>query len=197
MIHGLHPGASVLWSRTAENTGGLELNLEGKIRVSPYNQYTVLWPQSASHVISTIDQVTDACRASSRPLILLVHTMHESGIRLLREAGEIRMAGGSDPATLQRDVLGAVAMVIRTGGVIDAALLDKGKDLKVIGRHGVGYDQIDIEAATERGIQVVYTPGANTQSVAEHVFAFLIGLSKHFPRMMAELARGNYRPAPA
>jgi D-3-phosphoglycerate dehydrogenase / 2-oxoglutarate reductase len=131
-------------------------------------------------------------QTSSLPLILLVHTMHESGIRLLREAGEIRMAGGIDPATLQSDVVGAVAMVIRTGGVIDAALLDKGKDLKVIGRHGVGYDQIDVDAATERGIQVVYTPGANTQSVAEHVFAFLIGLSKHFPRMMAELARGNY-----
>ena len=131
-------------------------------------------------------------QSSSRPLILLVHTMHESGIRLLREAGELRMASGSDPATLQREVVGAGALVIRTGGVIDAALLEKGTELKVIGRHGVGYDQIDIEAATERGIQVVYTPGANTQSVAEHVFAFLIGLSKHFPRMMAELARGNY-----
>ena len=83
-------------------------------------------------------------------------------------------------------------MLIRTGGVIDAPLLDRGKHLKVIGRHGVGYDQIDIEAATERGIQVVYTPGANTQSVTEHVFAFMIGLSKHFPRMTSELARGNY-----
>ncbi len=131
-------------------------------------------------------------QSSSRPLILLVHTMHESGTRLLREAGELRISRGSDPATLQRDVVGAGALVIRTGGVIDAALLERGNDLKVIGRHGVGYDQIDIEAATERGIQVVYTPGANTQSVAEHVFAFMIGLSKHFPRMMAELARGNY-----
>jgi len=56
----------------------------------------------------------------------------------------------------------------------------------------VGYDQIDVEAATTRGIQVVYTPGANTQSVSEHVFALMIGLSKHFPRMMSELARGNY-----
>ena len=128
----------------------------------------------------------------SSPLILLVHEMHESGIDLLREAGELRMASGTDPATLQREVVGAKALVIRTGGVIDARLMDKGKDLKVIGRHGVGYDQIDVEAATKRGIQVVYTPGANTQSVSEHVFALMIGLSKHFPRMMSELARGNY-----
>jgi len=128
----------------------------------------------------------------SSPLILLVHKMHESGIDLLREAGELRMASGTDPATLQREVVGAQALVIRTAGVIDARLMDKGKDLKVIGRHGVGYDQIDVEAATKRGIQVVYTPGANTQSVSEHVFALMIGLSKHFPRMMSELARGNY-----
>ncbi len=61
-----------------------------------------------------------------------------------------------------------------------------------MGRHGVGYDQIDVPAATARGIQVVYTPGANTQSVAEHVFALMIGLSRHFPHMIAELAAGNY-----
>jgi D-3-phosphoglycerate dehydrogenase len=128
----------------------------------------------------------------SPPVILLVHKMHESGIRLLREAGEVRFAAGSDPATLGREVVGAAALIIRTGGDIDASLLDHGKDLKVVGRHGVGYDQIDVDAATARGVQVVYTPGANTQSVSEHVFALMIGLSKHFPPMMAELARGNY-----
>jgi phosphoglycerate dehydrogenase-like enzyme len=126
------------------------------------------------------------------PVILLVHPMHESGMRLLREAGTLRLASGSDPKTLQREAAGATALVIRTGGVIDAALLDQARGLKVIGRHGVGYDQIDVPAATNRGIQVVYTPGANTQSVAEHVFALMIGLSKHFPRMTSELARGNY-----
>ncbi|MHC5537569.1 methionine synthase [Singulisphaera rosea] len=54
------------------------------------------------------------------------------------------------------------------------------------------WEILDIEAATERGIQVVYTPGANTESVCEHAFAFMIGLSKHFPRMSSELAAGNY-----
>ncbi|MFI5456686.1 MAG: hydroxyacid dehydrogenase [Isosphaerales bacterium] len=127
-----------------------------------------------------------------RPLVLSLTTMHESGLSILREATELRMASGLDPATLQREVVGADALIIRTGGVVDAALLDRGKDLRVVGRHGVGYDQIDVDAATARGIQVVYTPGANTQSVAEHVFALMIGLSRHFPRMTAELAAGNY-----
>ena len=75
--------------------------------------------------------------------------------------------------------------------MVDAALLDRGEKLRVVGRHGVGYDQIDVAAATARGVQVVYTPGANTQSVAEHVFALMIGISRHFPRMTAPV----YSPA--
>ncbi len=127
-----------------------------------------------------------------RPTILSLTTMHESGLRILHGAAVLKMASALDPATLQREVVGADALIIRTGGVVDAALLDQGKDLRVVGRHGVGYDQIDVDAATARGIQVVYTPGANTQSVAEHVFALMIGISRHFPRMTAELAAGNY-----
>jgi D-3-phosphoglycerate dehydrogenase / 2-oxoglutarate reductase len=111
---------------------------------------------------------------------------------LLREAGELRLASGVDPQTLHREVVGADALIIRTGGVVDAALLDQGTSLRVVGRHGVGYDQIDVEAATARGVQVVYTPGANTQSVSEHVFAMMIGLSKHFPKMISSLAASDY-----
>lgn len=113
-------------------------------------------------------------------------------MRMLREASELRMASAIDPATLRREVVGADGLIIRTGGIVDAALMDCGKDLKVVGRHGVGYDAIDIPAATARGIQVVYTPGANTQSVAEHVFAFMIGLSKHFPRMADAVEAYDY-----
>jgi phosphoglycerate dehydrogenase-like enzyme len=128
----------------------------------------------------------------TRPIIFSLTGMHELGLRMLREAGELRMATALDPATLQREVVGADGLIIRTGGVIDAPLLARGRNLRVVGRHGVGYDQIDVEAATERGIQVVYTPGANTQSVAEHVFALMIGVSKHLTPMTAALVAGNY-----
>jgi D-3-phosphoglycerate dehydrogenase / 2-oxoglutarate reductase len=127
-----------------------------------------------------------------RPIILSLTSMHQAGLSILREAAELRMASGLDPAILEREVVGAEGLIIRTGGVIDAALLDRGKELRVVGRHGVGYDQIDVDAATARGVQVVYTPGANTQSVVEHALALMIGLSRHFPRMMAGLAAGNY-----
>jgi phosphoglycerate dehydrogenase-like enzyme len=127
-----------------------------------------------------------------RPIILSLTSMHESGMRLLREASDLRMASALDPQTLRREVVDADALIMRTGGVIDAPLMDCGANLKIVGRHGVGYDAIDVEAATERGIQVLYTPGANTQSVCEHVFAMMIGLSKHFPQMTTALAAGNY-----
>jgi len=127
-----------------------------------------------------------------RPIILSLTSMHESGLQILRDAGELRMASALDPATLQREVVDAEALVIRTAGVIDARLMDCAPRLRVVGRHGVGYDQIDVPAATERGIQVVYTPGANTESVAEHTIAFMIGLTKHFPQQMAALRAGRY-----
>ena len=102
------------------------------------------------------------------------------------------MASSLEPAVLRREIVDADALVIRTAGTIDAALMDAGPNLRVIGRHGVGYDQVDIPAATGRGIVVVYTPGANTQGVAEHVFAMLIGLSRQFPGQIRALAEGRY-----
>lgn len=129
---------------------------------------------------------------TERPIILTLTSMHEDGMRLLREAGELRMASSLEPETLRREIADADALVLRTAGVVDAALMDCGARLRVVGRHGVGYDHIDVPAATERGILVLTTPGANTESVAEHAFAFMIGLSKFFPQTMAALRAGDY-----
>jgi D-3-phosphoglycerate dehydrogenase / 2-oxoglutarate reductase len=127
-----------------------------------------------------------------RPIILSLTTMREEGMSLLREAGDLRMATSLEPGVLHREIVEADALVIRTAGTIDATLMDCGQNLRVIGRHGVGYDQVDVPAATERGILVVYTPGANTQGVAEHVFAMMIGVSKCFPGQMKALVEGRY-----
>ena len=127
-----------------------------------------------------------------RPIILTLTPMDEVGMSLLRDGGNLRMATSVKPEVMHREIADADAMVIRTAGVIDAALMDHAPYLRVIGRHGVGYDQVDVAAATERGIQVVYTPGANTESVAEHALAFLIGLSKHFPQQNKALLEGRY-----
>jgi D-3-phosphoglycerate dehydrogenase len=122
----------------------------------------------------------------------MMTTMHEAGISLLRAAGEVRMASSLEPETLRREIADADALVLRTAGKIDAALLDAAPRLRVVGRHGVGYDHIDVPAATDRGIVVVTTPGANTESVAQHALAMMIGLSKHFPQQQTALIEGRY-----
>lgn len=128
-----------------------------------------------------------------RPRIFMMTDMHEDGMRLLHEAGEVVMTSSLEPDILHREVAGADAIVTRTYGRIDAALMDAaGPRLKVVGRHGVGVDHVDVPAATERGILVVSTPGANKEAVAEHVFAFMIGLSKHFPKQMKALIEGRF-----
>ena len=129
---------------------------------------------------------------ADRPIIFSTTTMRESGLATLRAAGELRMASLLDPSVLYREIADADALVVRTAGYYDGPLMDQAPRLRVIGRHGVGYDQIDVVAATERGIQVVYTPGANTQSVVEHVFAMLIALSKQFPAQTRALVEGRY-----
>lgn len=129
---------------------------------------------------------------ATRPIILMMTSMHEAGMKLLRDAGEVRMASALDPAVLQREIADADALILRTAGCVDAALLDAAPRLKVVGRHGVGYDHVDIDAATARGVLVVTTPGANTESVAEHAFAMMIGLSKHFPQQQRALIEGRY-----
>jgi D-3-phosphoglycerate dehydrogenase len=127
-----------------------------------------------------------------RPDIFCMTTMHESGMSRLREAGRVRMASALDAETLRNEVGDADAIVCRTHGDIDGPLMDRAPRLKVIGRHGVGYDQIDVAAATARGILVLTTPGANTESVCQHAIALMIGLSKHFPQQMRALREGRY-----
>jgi D-3-phosphoglycerate dehydrogenase len=127
-----------------------------------------------------------------RPIILSLTKMAESGLATLRAGGELRFASSLEPAILHREIVDADALVIRTAGIIDSAVMDAAPRLRVIGRHGVGYDQVDVAAATAHGIQVVYTPGANTEAVAEHAIAFLIGLSKQFPLHMTSLLEGRY-----
>jgi D-3-phosphoglycerate dehydrogenase len=129
---------------------------------------------------------------SDRPIIVMTTTMNEAGTRLLREAGEVRVVSPTDRGELLHAVADADALVVRTAGVYDVEVMDAAPRLKVIGRHGVGYDHVDVPAATARGILVVYTPGANTESVAEHALAMMIGLSKHFPQQGRSLREGRF-----
>ena len=92
-----------------------------------------------------------------------------------------------------REIAPAIALVVRGQVQITAALMDAAPNLKVIGRTGVGYDTVDIDAATARGIAVVYTPGAGARAVAEAAFAFMLALCKMIAHWDHETKKGNWQ----
>jgi D-3-phosphoglycerate dehydrogenase / 2-oxoglutarate reductase len=110
--------------------------------------------------------------------ILMSQPIHEEGMKYITSRGyEARVAPDFSEATLIKEVQDAAGFLVRTAE-IPASVINAGKVLKVIGRHGVGYDNIDVKAATARKIPVCITPRANALSVAEHVLALMLALAK-------------------
>src|SRR5262249_57514990 len=85
--------------------------------------------------------------------------------------------------TLNAEIADADALIVRSATKVTAELLDKAPKLRAVGRAGVGVDNIDLEAATKRGVLVMSTPGGNAVSVAEHTFALLLSLARQVPRL--------------
>jgi D-3-phosphoglycerate dehydrogenase len=77
---------------------------------------------------------------------------------------------------------------------VDAGILDAAKKLRIVARHGVGTDRIDMEEATRRKVLVTWTPGANARAVAEYVFALVLGLFRHTPAACASMQAGQWDP---
>ena len=115
--------------------------------------------------------------AASKQKVLVSQPIHESGMRVLSEKFEARVASDASEATLVREVRDCAGMLVRTAP-IPASVIEAAPGLKVIARHGVGYDNIDVAAATRRKVLVCITPRANALSVAEHVLAFMLAWAK-------------------
>lgn len=111
--------------------------------------------------------------------------------RLLLEAGfETAFAHRSGPRL--RRVITDVDAVVAGTDAFSAEVIDAAGRLKVIGRCGAGYDNIDVEAATRKGIAVTFTPGANRRSVAEHVLALMLNCARLIPQNVAAVAAGDW-----
>ena len=129
---------------------------------------------------------------SSRFKVLLYEPMHEEGIKLLEEKCDVVFPDSLEEEHLIRRARDADAIIIRAKGAVTKNLIDSASRLKVIGRHGVGLENIDLMAAKERGIEVVYTPVANTQSVAEQFVALTLVLAKQLRVADMALRAGNW-----
>lgn len=133
----------------------------------------------------------DLNKPASR-LILLPQDISEKGKAFLREQGyELRISTRTDEATLCQDVVGCHGILLRNA-VVTRKILEAGSDVQVIGRHGVGVDNIDLEAATELGVQVTFAPEANARTVAEHVIGCIVALAHHFLQHDQALRKGNF-----
>lgn len=124
--------------------------------------------------------------------ILLYEDMHQAGKDVLADVAVMVMASSLDEEALLDQVKDVDAIIIRANGAVSARLMDAAPKLKVVGRHGVGVEAIDLQAAKQRGIVVCNTPDANLESVAEQAVGFMITLSKQILRADSAARQGRW-----
>jgi D-3-phosphoglycerate dehydrogenase len=126
---------------------------------------------------------------SGRPRVLVREEIAVGGIDLLRESFDVDVDSDSDLG----EIIGRYdAIVIRSATKLTADLIDRAERLKVIGRAGVGVDNVDVEAATRRGIVVANAPESNVVSAAEHTIGLLVALARNIPQAHAALKSGRW-----
>ncbi|UCG04796.1 MAG: hydroxyacid dehydrogenase [Desulfobacterales bacterium] len=110
--------------------------------------------------------------------VLLYEPMHSKGIELLEEKCKLIYATSYEEEDLIGQAADVDAIILRANGSVSKAIIESSSKLKVIGRHGVGLDTVDLDTAKKCGVKVVYTPMANKESVAEHFVGLALMLAK-------------------
>jgi D-3-phosphoglycerate dehydrogenase len=115
--------------------------------------------------------------------VLVSDNLGGVGIQMFEEEDglSVDVKTGLTPEELESIIHEYHALVIRSATKVTESLLDKAKQLKVIGRAGIGLDNVDIPAATKRGIIVMNTPGGNVVTTAEHTIALMLSLTRNIP----------------
>src|SRR5260370_15607176 len=122
--------------------------------------------------------------------VIVADKISERGVELLKEAGWNVVLTTKE--TLGAEITDADALIVRSATRVTPELLDKAAKLRVVGRAGVGVDNIDLPEATKRGVLVMSTPGGNAVSVAEHTFALMLALARQIPKVDAALREGRW-----
>lgn len=125
--------------------------------------------------------------------VLIADPISEEGIDILRPHAQVDVKTGLGPEELISIIGDYEALVVRSQTQVTARVIEAGKKLQVIGRAGVGIDNIDVDRATRQGIVVVNAPTGNTISAAEHTIALMLALARHIPQANAVLKSGVWR----
>jgi D-3-phosphoglycerate dehydrogenase len=123
--------------------------------------------------------------------VVIADKVSPSALKVFGENGDWTVVS-PDKDSLVRELADAEAIVVRSATFVDDALMEKAPKLRVIGRAGVGVDNVDLEAATRRGIVVMNTPGGNAVAVAEHTFALMLGLARFLHRAHSTMVAGKW-----
>src|SRR5262249_34897043 len=127
--------------------------------------------------------------------ILVCDPVSTKGIALLQQRPEFEVVvlpKRLSEAELLPIVGDVVAMVVRSETKVTAKVIEAAQKLRVVGRAGVGVDNVDVEAATQHGVVVMNTPGGNTVSTAELSFAMILNLARKVPQAHASMAAGEW-----
>ena len=122
--------------------------------------------------------------------VIVADKISERGLALLRESGW--NISTPPAAELAREIANADGLIVRSATHVNSELLEHAPILRVVGRAGVGVDNIDVDAATHRGVLVMNTPGGNAVSVAEHTLALLLALARGVPQSNAAIQAGRW-----
>ena len=124
--------------------------------------------------------------------ILISDGLDESGMAVLRAAGEVADRNGISPDDLLKEIAGCDALIVRGRTKVTAAVFAAGKQLKVVGRAGIGVDNIDLNAAKAAGVAVVNSPLATTVTVAELAMGLMLSLVREIPRADAAMKSAKW-----
>jgi D-3-phosphoglycerate dehydrogenase / 2-oxoglutarate reductase len=129
----------------------------------------------------------------SRPVVLVAEELAPSALEVLGSDFDVRTVDGADRAALLPAIADADAVIVRSATQIDAEALAAATRLKVVARAGVGLDNVDVPAATAKGVLVVNAPTSNIVSAAEHAVALLLAVARRVPQAAASLRAGEWK----
>lgn len=124
--------------------------------------------------------------------ILAVDGIANEGIDLLRKTFDVEVRDKISHEELLEIIPKFDALIVRSASKVSADVLERAANLKIIGRAGVGVDNIDVQAATERGIIVINSPDGNTIAATEHTFAMMLAVSRNIPRASQVMHTGGW-----
>ncbi|MDD1437381.1 phosphoglycerate dehydrogenase, partial [Dolichospermum sp. ST_sed10] len=124
--------------------------------------------------------------------VLVSDPIDQVGIDILSQVATVDVKTSLKPDELKAIIGEYDALMIRSGTRVTQEIIEAGTKLKIIGRAGVGVDNVDVPAATRKGIVVVNSPEGNTIAAAEHALAMMLSLSRHVPDANASVKRGEW-----